>query len=37
MKTFKLVFPLLTVLIAPIAFAADERPNILLVMVDDMG
>lgn len=37
MKTFKLLFPLLLGLIAPIAFAVDERPNILLVMVDDMG
>jgi len=37
MKTFKLFLPLLLGLIAPIALAADDRPNILLVMVDDMG
>jgi arylsulfatase len=37
MKTFKLFSPLLLGLIAQIALAVDDRPNILLVMVDDMG
>jgi len=37
MKTFKLFLPLLLSLIPPIALAAEERPNILLVMVDHMG
>ncbi|MCX7401497.1 MAG: sulfatase-like hydrolase/transferase [Planctomycetales bacterium] len=37
MKTLKLFLPLLLSLIPPITLAAKERPNILLVMVDDMG
>ena len=37
MKTFKCLLLLLLGLSTPLSLSADDRPNILLVMVDDMG
>ncbi len=37
MKTFMCLLLLLLGLSTPLSLSADDRPNILLVMVDDMG